>query len=135
MHTAAGLPPSLHLVDRVFRVAGVVAIAALGATIAMALAGAEAWRVPFVVAHLAALIALTPLGVALVLHAYGESGGLVPMVTRHALVSVALAIVAVGVTVTLLAFSENREVRRISNLVTVGVVLLLVVQYLRWSRR
>ena len=41
MHTAAGLPPSLHLVDRVFRVAGVVAIAALGATIAMALAGAH----------------------------------------------------------------------------------------------
>ena len=135
MNTTAGLPSSLRLVDRVFRVAGSVAVVALAATIAMALARAEAWRVPFVVAHLAALIELTPLGVALVLHAYEESGGVAPMLTRHALVSVALAVIAVGVMVTLLAFSENREVRRISNFVTVGVVLLLVVRYLRWSRR
>ncbi|MDA0366438.1 MAG: hypothetical protein O2843_11355, partial [Chloroflexi bacterium] len=55
--------------DRLFRVAGAGALIALAATGAALALGVEAWRVPFVLAHLLALVALLPLGVALVLAA------------------------------------------------------------------
>lgn len=126
---------ALPLVDRLFRVLGIVTIVALAVTIAMLLVGAEAWRVPFVAAHLAGLIALAPLGVVLMVLAYRDAGGLSSMIARHALVAAALAVIAVCVTVTGMEFTANRDVRRISNIVTVSVVVLLVARYLWWSGR
>ena len=125
----------LRLVDRWFRIAGIVTIVALAVTIAMLLVGAQGWRAPFVVAHLAALAALAPLGVALIAHGYREAGGLGPMLSRHSRVAIVLAVIAVTVTVTLVEFDGNRALRRVSNITTVVLVLLLIAQYLRWFRR
>ncbi|MEI6137341.1 MAG: hypothetical protein WCQ48_08035 [Chloroflexota bacterium] len=126
---------ALRLVDRLFRVLGIVTIAALAATIAMLLLGAEAWRVPFVAAHLAALVALAPLGIVLIVVAYREAGGVPSMIMRHALVVAALAVIVVSVTVTGMEFTGNRDVRRIANIVTVSLVVLLVARYLWWFGR
>ncbi len=126
---------ALRPVDRLFRISGVVTIAALVVAGAMLLAGAAAWWVPFVAAHLGALVALVPLGLVLVVYAYREAGGVLPMVARHVAITLVLAVITVTVTVTLRAFTANPEVRRISNIITVTLVLLLVARYLRWSRR
>lgn len=126
---------TLRLVDLWFRLAGTVTIALLGVTIAMLLAGVEGWRAPFGLAHLAALAALLPLGVALAAHAYREAGGLRSMLSRHARIVIVLALIAVTVTITIIEFDGNRALRRISNFTTVGLVLLLIVRYLRWYRR
>ena len=125
---------TLRLVDRWFRLAGIVTIALLAVTIGMLLAGAEGWRAPFGLAHLAALAALLPLGVALIASGYREARGLGPMLSRHRRVVIVLAAVAVSVTITLVEFDGNRDVRRVSNFTTVGLVLLLIAQYLRWAR-
>ncbi len=126
---------ALRAVDRLFRVSGIVTLIALAVTIAMLLAGAAAWWMPFVAAHLTALIALVPLGLVLIAYGYREAGGVAPMLARHGIVAAALAVIAVSVTVTLLEFSTNRDVRRVANIVTVSLVVLLVVHYLRWSRQ
>jgi hypothetical protein len=126
---------TLRVVDRWFRFAGIVTIALLAVTIGMLLAGSEGWRAPFGLAHLAALAALLPLGVALIAHTYREAGGLGPMLSRHGRVVIVLALIAVSVTVTLVEFDGNRDVRRVSNFTTVGLVLLLIARYLRWARR
>lgn len=126
---------TLRAVDRWFRFAGIAALLALLVTFGMLFAGAEGWRRPFVAAHLAGFAALLPLGVALIVYAYREAGGLGAMVARHPLVAGALVVVAITVTVSLMEFSGNREVRRIANFTTVGIALLLVAHYLRWFPR
>ncbi len=126
---------ALRAADRLFRIAGIVTIAGLVVALGMRLAGSATWWVPFVAAHLGALIALLPLGVVLVVRAVREAGGLLPAVTRHAAVTIALLVIAGSVTTTLLEFSANPGVRRVSNFLTVALVLLLVARYLQWSRR
>jgi len=126
---------ALRAVDRLFRVSGIVTLIALAATIAMLITGIATWWMPFVAAHLTALIALLPLGLVLIAYGYREAGGVAPMIARHGIVAAALAVIAVSVTVTLLEFSTNRDVRRVANIVTVSLVVLLVVHYLRWSRQ
>lgn len=126
---------ALRAVDRLFRVSGVLTLIALVIAAGLLLAGAAMWWVPFVAAHLGALIALVPLGLVLVVRAYREDGGVTSMIARHAPIALALAVVAVSVTVTLFAFSANPQLRRIANIVTVSLVLLLIARYLRWSGR
>lgn len=125
---------TLRLVDRWFRLAGIVTIALLAVTIGMLLAGAAGWRAPFGLAHLAALAALLPLGVALIAHGYREAGGLGAMLSRYGRIAIVLAVIAATVTITLVEFDGNRALRRVSNLTTVALVLLLIAQYLRWAR-
>ncbi|MFA7248912.1 MAG: hypothetical protein WC273_04705 [Dehalococcoidia bacterium] len=125
----------LRRVDRWFRIAGVATLLALAVTIAMLLGGVESWRVPFVAAHLAALAALLPLGIALVVLGYREAGGPGAMLARHWRIVLVLAVIAASVTVTGMEFTANRDIRRVSNIVTVSLVVLLVVQYLRWYGR
>ncbi|MEI6136523.1 MAG: hypothetical protein WCQ48_03785 [Chloroflexota bacterium] len=126
---------ALRAVDRLFRVSGIVTLIALAATIVMLIAGVATWWMPFVAAHLTALIALAPLGLVLIAYGYREAGGVTSMIARHGIVAAALAVIAVSVTITLLEFSTNRDVRRVANIVTVSLVVLLVVHYLRWSRQ
>ena len=57
---------TLFVADRWFRGWGAMAMLALVATGAMLALSLEAWRAPFVLAHLCALLALVPLGVVLV---------------------------------------------------------------------
>lgn len=107
---------------------------ALAVTGAMLAANAEAWRVPFVLAHLAALLALLPLALVLLLATAREEGGPAALVGRHRLVAVLLAVLAVTVTLSLLNFEGDRAVRRAANLSSVAVILVLVARYLRWAR-
>lgn len=125
---------TLRTVDKTFRIFGVLTILGLIATIAGAMNGAAWWRPVFSASHLTALIALVPLGIALVVYAYREAGSLGAMLSRHSRVAVVLAVIAVSVTITLIEFNGNRQVRRISNFTTVGLVLLLIVHYFRWFR-
>lgn len=125
---------ALFTADRWFRILGFATLMALASTGILLFAEGNAWRVMFVITHLAALLALLPLGVVLVLRAYQHDGGLVAMAVRHPLIVALLACLAVTVTLSLLNFEGDREVRRIANLTTVAIVLALVVRYLRWSR-
>jgi cytochrome bd-type quinol oxidase subunit 2 len=125
---------ALFTADRWFRTLGAGAIMALGATGILLFAEGNAWRVIFVVAHLAALLALLPLGVVLVLRAYHQSGGLTSMVQRYPVVTVLLVCLLVTIVASLLNFDGNREARRVANLGSVALILVLVVRYLRWAR-
>ena len=125
---------ALFTADRWFRILGVGTLMALASTGILLFAEGNAWRVLFVVSHLAALLALVPLGIVLVLRAYQHEGGLLAMAARHPLVGALLACLAVTVTLSLLNFEGDREVRRIANLTTVAIILALVVRYLRWSK-
>ena len=125
---------TLRTVDKTFRIFGVLTLVGLIATIAGAMNGAAWWRPVFSASHLTALIALVPLGIALIVYAYRESGSLGAMLSRHARIAIVLALIAVSVTITLVEFNGNRDVRRISNFTTVGLVLLLIVHYFRWFR-
>ncbi|GMU41504.1 MAG: hypothetical protein AMXMBFR23_23700 [Chloroflexota bacterium] len=113
----------------------------LGLTAALLLAGAEAWRPVFALAHLAALVALIPLGVALVRHAAraareADAGPVVPaLIQRHPQVAFLLAAATVAVVVSLMNFEDGiRWLRRVANFTTVGIILVLVARYLRWAR-
>lgn len=130
----------MQAVDRWFRLWGVVALSALAATAAMLVLRLEAWRVPFVAAHLAALLALLPLGIALVVSTYRAQiraghGGLaaVGATLTHDRVATALMLLTfVTAAVSLSQFEGGvRDVRTVANLVTVSVVAVLVVRYLR----
>lgn len=125
---------ALFTADRWFRILGAGTVMALLSTGILLFAEGNAWRVMFVITHLAALLALLPLGVVLVLRAYRHDGGLVAMAARHPLVGALLVCLAVTVTMSLLNFEGDREVRRIANLTTVAIVLALVVRYLMWSK-
>jgi hypothetical protein len=125
---------TLRTVDKTFRIFGILTILGLVATIAGAMNGAAWWRPVFSASHLTALAALVPLGIALIVYAYRESGSLGAMLSRHARIAIVLALIAVSVTITLVEFNGNRDVRRVSNFTTVGLVLLLIVHYFRWFR-
>lgn len=124
---------ALFTADRWFRILGVGTLMALMSTGILLFAEGSAWRVMFAITHLAALLALLPLGVVLVLRAYHRDGGLLAMAVQHPLIGALLVCLAVTVTLSLLNFEGDREVRRIANLTTVTIVLALVVRYLRWS--
>ena len=125
---------TIRLVDRLFRIFGVLTIVGVGITIYGAMNAAPWWRPVFSLSHLTALIALVPLGVALIVLAYREAGSLGAMVSGHSLIVGALLVIAVSVTITLVEFNGNRTVRRISNFTTGTLVVLLVVHYFRWFR-
>lgn len=127
--------PSLALLDRNFRLFGKLALALLLTTAGLLVVEIEAWRAVFALAHLAALIALLPLGVALVARAVREEGGLVAAARMHRGVTVLLAVAAVAVVLSLANFEGgNRDLRRVANLTTVAIAVVLVWRYLLWSR-
>lgn len=127
--------PWLLRLDAGFRFFGKVTLALLLATAGLLLAGVEAWRALFALAHLAALIALVPLGVALAVHAVRQEGSLGAAVARHRLVVGLLLLAAVAVALSLANFEDgNRLVRRTANLTTVGIALVLVWRYFAWAR-
>ncbi|MSQ30069.1 MAG: hypothetical protein EXR68_06260 [Dehalococcoidia bacterium] len=94
----------------------------------------NAWRVVFVGAHLLALLALIPLGVVLALRAYQQEGGMIAMVSRYPFISGLLLCLAVTVTLAILNFEADHEVRRAANFGSLAIIIVLVVRYLRWSR-
>lgn len=101
----------------------------------------EAWRPVFAFAHLAALLGLAPLGAMLVRHAVrqtraAEDGPLLPaLVGRYPQAVFLLAAVVLTITVSLMNFEDGiRWLRRVANLSTVAIVLVLVARYLRWAR-
>ena len=146
MMTAAGSPTRhasswLVRADRVFRLFGKLALALLITTAGLLIADIEAWRAVFASAHLAALIALLPLGIALIAHAFREARseddpGLTGVLRRHRTVAILLAVVLVTVALSLANFEGgSRVVRRVANLTTVSIALVLVWRYLAWARR
>lgn len=116
-----------------------VTLVGLVATGMLLAGGAEAWRPVFALSHLAALLALVPLGVVLVATHYstaraeaaGPLGGLRLLFAKHRLEVALVALAFAGVAITLWQFEGLREVRRVSNVVTVASVVTLVVRYLR----
>jgi peptidoglycan/LPS O-acetylase OafA/YrhL len=134
------VPTSLARADLVFRLAGAGALALLAATAVLLAMDVEAWHPIFAFAHLAALIALAPLGVLLVARAFAEARregepGITGVWRRHRRVAVVLGIVAITVAVSLLNFQDGiRWLRRVANLTTVVLVLVLVARYLWWRR-
>ncbi len=137
---AAGSPTrALLVVDRVFRVAGSGVLAALAITGAMLAAGSDAWRVPFVLAHLCALIALVPLGVALVVGAVRDgyalrrspTGAVRAVIDRYPVVVALVVLSFVTVAVSLSQFNGVQWLRTVANLATVAIALTLVARYLR----
>jgi hypothetical protein len=100
----------------------------------------EAWRPVFASAHLAALIALAPLGIVLVRRAFADAArsgdaGVAGVWRRHQRVVVILAVVAITVAISLVNFQDGiRWLRRVANLATVALVLILVARYVAWRR-
>ncbi|MGE0135679.1 MAG: hypothetical protein AB7L91_09565 [Dehalococcoidia bacterium] len=131
---------TLWVADRWFRGWGVAALASLAVTVGMLALRLEAWRAPFVLAHLAALLALVPLGVVLVGRTFArcrrERGSLLGA-ARGTLAHDRLATLLVGVAfvaaaVSLSQFQDGvRIVRSLANFTTVGVIVVLVGRYLR----
>ncbi len=126
---------TLRLVDRSFRILGIVSLVTLAITIVMRTSGMEGWRWPFYVAHLAALFALVPLGLVLIAQAYRETGSVGAMLARHSMIAAAIAVILVCVVVTQVTFTSYPDIRRASNYTTVGIIGLLILQYFRWSHR
>jgi di/tricarboxylate transporter len=133
--------PGLALADRFFRLGAKVTLGLLLLTAGLYAFDFDHWRAAFTAAHLAALVALLPLGVALTRHGLRrtrEAGdpGVLGLLRRYRVVMLLLAVVLVAVVVSLVNFEDgSRVVRRIANFTTVGIVLALVVRYLRWSAR
>lgn len=120
---------------------GVVTLGLLGVTAALLAMSNAAWRPVFAFAHLAALLGLSPLGVMLIRHAVrqtraAEGGPLLPaLVGRYPQVVFLLAAVVLTITVSLMNFEDGiRWLRRVANLSTVAIMLVLVARYLRWAR-
>lgn len=127
-------PPSpvLLAADRLFRIAGGCAIGALILTAGALAADREWWRTPFVAAHLAALVALLPLGIMLAVDAARRADSVAALLRRHRGTVLLLAVIVVTVAVSLANFEGgSRIARRVANLTTVAIVLLLIVRYLR----
>ena len=145
--TDGGTRPRMNMpfyaADRVFRAFGTVALLMLALTFASLATGIGAWRVPFVLAHLATLIALVPLGIVLAVeaiaaaaHNSGSLGGApAALVQRYGMVLLLLAVLSVSVAVSLANFEGGiRWLRTAANLVSVAVIVALVLRYLRSSR-
>ena len=141
--TARTPPRYLAFTDRWFRGFGVGALAALATTAALLAAQVDAWRVPFVAAHLAALVALIPLAIALVTHATLEARGvhgsllasLGAVPRRHPTTSLLVALVLFAAVISISQFTGVRAIRATANLIAVALILSLVVRYLRWFGR
>ena len=116
-------------------------LALLLVTLGLYAVESAAWRTLFTLAHLAALAALLPLGIVLVRHAFRQarlSGdpGIVGVFRRYRATIVVLALIALAVAISLANFEDgSRLARRSANFITVGLVLMLVIRYLRWSAR
>ena len=131
---------TLYVADRWFRGWGVAALLALLATGAMLALSLEAWRAPFVLAHLCALLALVPLGVALVARTFARYreergsvlGGVRGTLAHDRLATLLVAVALVAVVVSLSQFDGGvRAVRSAANLTTVAMIVVLVGRYLR----
>jgi MFS family permease len=130
---------TLVVADRWFRGWGVAALLALLATGAMLALSLEAWRAPFVLAHLCALLALVPLGVVLVARTFARYreergsvlGGVRGTLAHDRLTTLLVAVALVAVAVSLSQFDGGvRAVRSAANLTTVAVIVALVGRYL-----
>ncbi len=122
----------LRATDRLFRIAGACAIGALILTAGALAADREWWRTPFVAAHLAALVALLPLGLVLAVDATRRAGSAAALLRRHRGTVLLLAVSVVTVAVSLTNFEGgSRIARRVANLTTVAIVLVLIARYLR----
>lgn len=135
---------SHRIADRWFLGWGVTALVALAVTALSLATGRGAWRIPFVLAHVAALLAFVPLGGVLIVQALAEgyrvagslTGTPAAVARRHPLVLLLLAIIGVTVAVSLANFADGtRWLRAVANLVTVAIVLALVARYLRAAQR
>lgn len=126
--------------DRNFRIFGKFTLALLLTTAGLLAVDISAWRAVFASAHAAALVALVPLGVVLVGHAFRQARlagdpGLAGVLRRYRIVAILLAVTVVTVALSLANFEGgSRIVRRIANLTTVGIALVLVWRYLAWAR-
>ena len=131
---------TLYFADRWFRGWGLAAVASLVVTGVMLALSLEAWRAPFVLAHLSALLALVPLGAVLVGRTFAryrrERGSVLGAVqgtlAHDRLATLLVAIALVAVAVSLSQFQDGvRVVRSAANLTTVGIIVVLVGRYLR----
>jgi hypothetical protein len=131
---------TLVVADRWFRGWGVAALLALLATGVMLALSLEAWRAPFVLAHLCALLALVPLGVVLVSRTFARYrtergsllGGVQGTFAHDRVTTLLVAVALVAVVVSLSQFDGGvRVVRSAANLTTVAMILALVGRYLR----
>ncbi len=124
---------TLFFVDRWFRRLGLATLAALFATGVFLFAEGSAWRVMFVIAHIAALLALLPLAVVLALRAARDAKSPPAVLQRYPVASMLMAALAVTVALSLANFEGNRDARRVANLSSVALILALVWRYLRWA--
>lgn len=140
MAAVASTSRTLYLTDRWFRGWGVAALLALLATGAMLAFSLDAWRAPFVLAHLCALLALVPLGAVLVGRTFAryreERGSLLAAVrgtlAHDRLATALVAVALVAVAVSLSQFDGGvRLVRSAANLTAVAVIVVLVGRYLK----
>ena len=126
--------------DRWFRGCGIAALVALTATAAMLAFRLDAWRAPFVLAHLAALLALLPLAIVIVWQTYARGyeerrsilGALQATLTHDRVTTLLVAIALVAVAVSLSQFSGGiRALRAAANVTAVSMIVVLVARYLR----
>ena len=140
MTTTAAPSPPFPTLHRWFRFAVTATLAALALTIAMLALRADAWRVPFVAAHLAALLALLPLGAGILVHAYrhhrrfhvGAGETLRAIVEANRLNTALVAVILVAAAISISQFTGVRVIRASANAVTVTLVVTLVIRYFRW---
>ena len=119
MAAVASTSRTLYLTDRWFRGWGVAALLALLATGAMLAFSLDAWRAPFVLAHLCALLALVPLGVVLVGRTFARYyeergsvlGGVRGTLAHDRLATVLVAVALVAVVVSLSQFDGGVRAR------------------------
>lgn len=134
------VPAWLVRSDRSFRLFGKLAVALLLTTAGLLAAEIEAWRGVFALAHLVAVVALLPLGGALLVHAVREAAAageppLRGVADRHRVVAALLVVMAIAIALSLANFEGgSRVLRRVANLTTVAIVLVLVWRYLAWAR-
>lgn len=134
---------ALWFADMWFRGWGLGALVALVGTAVMLVLGVDAWRVPFVIAHLSGLLALAPLGVVLVVTTLGRywremhsiAGAVGGLLSHDRLVTYLVLASFVTAGVSLSQFEGGvRWVRAAANYSTVAIVLVLVWRYLRSAR-
>ena len=136
--SGSGAPRSgaLWFADMWFRGWGLGAVAALVGTAVMVVLGVDAWRVPFVIAHLSGLLALAPLGGVLIVTTHSIAGAVGGLLSHDRLVTFLVLASFVTAGVSLSQFEGGvRWVRAAANYSTVAIVLVLVWRYLRSARR
>ncbi len=140
MTTKTSNSKTLWFADAWFRGAGTVALGTLAGTAIMLALRMDAWRLPFVLAHLCALLALVPLGLVLVSHTLSTyyrarssfAAALRGTLTHDRFVTALVIVVFTAATISLSQFEGGvRWVRAAANYATVSAILVLVVRYLR----